>query len=292
MLRRGIAHSPRCSTALHHPTPGAASSSARRHQRSRPDRGRLIDDARGQARLRPRQARPVHHDRLSRAPRQPSLDRINNRGEIVGIYSRRLPPNRGRQRALRARYRGRGFNHHRCPGRRDDAAQRHQQPRSGGGRVPRRRRHGPRLPVGQGSASPPSTGRTATGASATDINDHGADHGRLTSIRPTSRGPGTRLRAERGGLHDVRRPRRRRSPSPSASTIAARSSGCTTSDLALTELHGFLLRKGVRAPSPRSTSRARPAPWRSASTTAARSSASTRTPMPRRMASRAPCRCR
>ena len=115
------------------------------------------------------------------------------------------------------------------------------------------------------------------------------------SRRPSDRPRGPRrLPAEQRGSTPLRRPGRRRSPCPLASTTAGRS--WSPRPPVASRRPGLPAAQGCRgALHPHRPLRrpARPEPcWPPASMTEGRSSASTRTPMPRRIVSRAPCGCR
>ena len=141
---------------------------------------------------------------------------------------------------------------------------------------------------GTGGGSPPWTAGRRRGS--LDINDRGQIVG-VFANDPTVGLPGFLL---------TRAPTPRSTPpapgppSPLASTTAGRS--WSPRPPACSRRQGFLLRKGAEGPFTPSTLRAwsaRPEPcWPPGSTTQARSSASTPTPMRRRTASAAPCRCR
>jgi uncharacterized membrane protein len=119
-------------------------------------------------------------------------------------------------------------------------------------------------------------GPDGTGASATDINDRG----QIIGVLPDDTTGATGLRGfllSKGVYTTFDAPG---VPIIHAFDINNRGQivGTTLSDPALTEVHGFLLAKGVDGPFTRSTSPARPRPWLPASTIAGRSSVSTRTP--------------
>jgi probable HAF family extracellular repeat protein len=119
-------------------------------------------------------------------------------------------------------------------------------------------------------------GPDGTGASVTDINDRG----QIIGVLPDDTTGATGLRGfllSKGVYTTFDAPG---VPIIHAFDINNRGQivGTTLSDPALTEVHGFLLAKGVDGPFTRSTSPARPRPWLPASTIAGRSSVSTRTP--------------
>ena len=130
------------------------------------------------ARLPAGQARHDSPASTYRAPREPRPTTINDRGQIVGTYSEDTPivNNSARPRAS-CLIAVRQVHADRFPWRPANRRPRHQQPRSGRGRVHSTPTAGPWLPVGQGSVHDLRRA-PAPADSATDINDRGRD-GRL-----------------------------------------------------------------------------------------------------------------
>ena len=122
-----------------------------RHQRTWPDRGRVTSSTPASRVAFVRDGRGRFTEFDVPGARATQAHKINNRGQIVGSYSeeRRIVNDNAKRRGFLLD-KGR-FTRIDVPGRSADAGLRHQQPRPGRGRVHRRRRHGPRLPVGQGS---------------------------------------------------------------------------------------------------------------------------------------------
>ena len=171
--------------------------------------------------------------------------RSNNRGQIVGFYSDDTP-------IVNNSARPRGFLLDRgeltaidCPWRRADVSQRHQRPRSSGGRVHSTPAAWSTASCGTRVGSRPSTGRTAPGHPL-PTSTTGPDLGCL----PRSHDPGTTSTALccSGEVYTTFDAPGARSPVPLGINNRGQIVGYSASDPAFITLRGFLLRRGVKGP--------------------------------------------